>query len=243
MPGRDRHPSQRARRPSGRGPHGHVQHEPRIVSAGRGGRDGGRAGRGGGGRGAFRAAASPPRWLTGRGRGAEGRRWNAAAIPGVPRGRPHPGFRALTAGPRRAAGGTALCESRSGPAARQAEVHPSLSCESCVCHMALAKHLEPLWVLQRRGSGMKRSEGPSSARAAAARGARGRHGFSGGRRNSQRVCGPPPSWPPPPAAGSGAEPRAGGCRSLAAVRVVSAPPPPPLGLQAPSVSLYSSFFP
>lgn len=30
----------------------------------------------------------------------------------------------------------------------------------------------------------------------------------------------------PPAAGSGAEPRAGGCRSLAAVRVVSAPPPP-----------------
>lgn len=162
------------------------------MSAGRGGRDGGRAGRGGGGRGAFRAAASPPRWLTGRGRGAEGRRWNAAAIPGVPRGRPHPGFRALTAGPRRAAGGTALCESRSGPAARQAEVHPSLSCESCVCHMALAKHLEPLWVLQRRGSGMKRSEGPSSARAAAARGVRGRHGFSGGRRNLQRVCGLPP---------------------------------------------------
>lgn len=33
----------------------------------------------------------------------------------------------------------------------------------------------------------------------------------------------------PPAAGSGAEPRAGGCRSLAAVRVVSAPPPTPFG--------------
>lgn len=204
MPGRDRHPSQRARRPSGRGPHGHVQHEPRIVSAGRGGRDGGRAGRGGGGRGAFRAAASPPRWVTGRGRGAEGRRWNAAAIPGVPRGRPHPGFRALTAGPRRAAGGTALCESRSGPAARQAEVHPSLSCESCVCHMALAKHLEPLWVLQRRGSGMKRSEGPSSAR-------------SGGCPRSPRAArlfGGSPElaaclWPPPQPLGAGLSPGPG----------------------------------
>lgn len=106
MPGRDRHPSQRARRPSGRGPHGHVQHESRIVSAGRGGRrrEGERAAAG---RpwGAGPSGRRPPRrWVTGRGRGAEGRRRNAAAATGGARRRSDGAAVRSRPGLRRAAG-------------------------------------------------------------------------------------------------------------------------------------------
>lgn len=107
MPGRDRHHSQRARRPSGRGPHGHVQHEPRIVSAGWGTAARGWAGASGpqrDGRGERGLPAGGLPAAPGDGARPRGRRAAAERHGGRCSGTERRGCSAIAAGPRRAAG-------------------------------------------------------------------------------------------------------------------------------------------